>query len=101
MSSEMDATSPGIFELVPEVDPNGGRCLLENQTGGIEFCHYIPMGIRTDKAPVRYTLRTVLELDYLEWFWNMRYDSLSLDTRYNIFCGRVLTSFLFRLSVNF
>ena len=102
--SEADTASTGISELVLEADPNGGRCLLENQTGDIEFCHYIPMKIMTDDSPTPCTLAgsgRISQLKYLEWFWNMQRGSLSPNTHYNIFCGRGTFFSVFGLSVNF
>ncbi|KAJ3564508.1 hypothetical protein NP233_g8249 [Leucocoprinus birnbaumii] len=66
---------PDLKERVQAVDPNGGRCLVENcsSTRAIEYCHLVPRSF-----PQSY-------LESLEWYWNMRANTLNLDTRCNIF----------------
>ncbi|KAF8992490.1 hypothetical protein BDQ17DRAFT_1369461 [Cyathus striatus] len=66
-----------LHKRVEAVDPNGGRCLVENHSErqGVEYCHVMPRKLMyNDKL-----------LDSLEWNWNMRKGTLNLDTRYNVF----------------
>ncbi|KAH7920461.1 hypothetical protein BV22DRAFT_1133048 [Leucogyrophana mollusca] len=64
-------------ERVQAVDPNEGRCLVENcsSTRSIEYCHLL-----SRKSRQNATL-----LESLEWHWNMRVNILNLDTRRNVF----------------
>ncbi|KXN85948.1 Pre-mRNA-splicing factor brr2 [Leucoagaricus sp. SymC.cos] len=68
---------PNIKERVQAVDPNGGRCLVENcsSTRAIQYYHLVPRNVWTDSGI----------LDALEWHWNMRANTLNLDTRRNVF----------------
>ncbi|TFK23417.1 hypothetical protein FA15DRAFT_670528 [Coprinopsis marcescibilis] len=59
------------------VDPNEGRCLVENclPERMVEFCHVVPRKFWRDRQ----------FLDSLEWYWRMRKNTLNLETRRNIF----------------
>ncbi|KAF8635003.1 hypothetical protein AX17_004049 [Amanita inopinata Kibby_2008] len=69
--------SPGGKKRVKTVDPNHGRCLIENcdEARAVEFAHCIPRSLRSKEEM----------LSNLEWHWDMKYYTLNLDTRYNIF----------------
>ncbi|KXN90286.1 hypothetical protein AN958_04427 [Leucoagaricus sp. SymC.cos] len=69
--------SPNIKERVQAVDPNGGRCLVENcsSTRAIEYYHLVPRKLWTNSGI----------LDALEWRWNMRANTLNIDTHCNVF----------------
>ncbi|KAF8992479.1 hypothetical protein BDQ17DRAFT_1546441 [Cyathus striatus] len=64
-----------IRKRVNAVDPNEGRCLVENCSDSIEYCHVLP----------RKLMQRDRLLDSLEWNWFMRKGDLNLDTRFNIF----------------
>ncbi|KAH7921539.1 hypothetical protein BV22DRAFT_1122097 [Leucogyrophana mollusca] len=73
----VDYVRPSTKERVQAVDPNEGRCLVENcsPTSSIEYCYLLSR---------KHWHNTGL-LDSLEWYWNMRANTLNLDTRRNIF----------------
>lgn len=62
---------------VRAVDPNEGRCLVENcvETRAVDFAHCFPR---------RMSFKRIM-MDNIEWHWNMRRNTLNLDTRRNIF----------------
>ncbi|KAF8435483.1 hypothetical protein L210DRAFT_3762736 [Boletus edulis BED1] len=59
------------------VDPHEGRCLIENcnPARAVEFAYCYPRRLTKDSARVT----------SLEYWWDMKYYTLNLDTRYNIF----------------
>ncbi|KAF9240197.1 hypothetical protein BU15DRAFT_74115 [Melanogaster broomeanus] len=61
-------------QLVRNVDPNHGRCLVTNRGAPIEFCHLLP----------RATSGVILSK--LERAWGIGYHKLNVDTRYNLMC---------------
>ncbi|TFK19818.1 hypothetical protein FA15DRAFT_157931 [Coprinopsis marcescibilis] len=71
-----------VIRRVQAVDPNGGRCLVENCSPAriVEYCHVVP----------RKLWRDTQLLDSLEWFWRMRKNTLNLETRRNIFAVRFI-----------
>ncbi|KAJ7233517.1 hypothetical protein B0H12DRAFT_1223030 [Mycena haematopus] len=65
-----------VKKLVKAADPHSGICLLTNApkpTQARQFCHALA---RRTKADV---------LTALEWWWQLDYWTLYIDTRYNIF----------------
>ncbi|KAF9240205.1 hypothetical protein BU15DRAFT_74122 [Melanogaster broomeanus] len=70
-------------QLVRNVDPNHGRCLVTNRGAPIEFCHLLP----------RATSGVVLSK--LEHAWGIGSHKLNVDTRYNLMCLRVDWHILF------
>ncbi|KAN0088094.1 hypothetical protein V8E55_006715 [Tylopilus felleus] len=62
---------------VLDADPHKGRCLIENcnPTRAVEFAHCYPRSLTKESA----------RMTRLEYWWNMKYQTLNLDTRYNIF----------------
>ncbi|KAF8637443.1 hypothetical protein AX17_002808 [Amanita inopinata Kibby_2008] len=70
--------SDGTKIRVRTVDPNGGRCLIENcaKYRAVQFVHCFPKRLQNDDKL----------LGNIEWHWDMEYRTLNLDTRYNIFC---------------
>ncbi|KAF5348152.1 hypothetical protein D9756_010774 [Leucocoprinus leucothites] len=69
--------SSNLKERVQAVDPTGGRCLVENcsSTRAIEYCYLVP--------PRSWQISGILNA--LEWHWNMRANTLNLDTGRNVF----------------
>ncbi|KAG6372243.1 hypothetical protein JVT61DRAFT_8044 [Boletus reticuloceps] len=59
------------------VDPHKGRCLIQNcnPARAVEFAHCYPRRLTKDSA----------RMASLEYWWDMKYHTLNLDTRYNIF----------------
>lgn len=81
---------------VLDADPHKGRCLIENcnPTRAVEFAHCYPRSLTKESARVSSfseMLNTILsfscQMTRLEYWWNMKYQTLNLDTRYNIFPG--------------
>ncbi|KIJ23681.1 hypothetical protein M422DRAFT_39494 [Sphaerobolus stellatus SS14] len=53
-------------------DPNDGKCLLSLQSAPVQACRLVPRRLRGSK------------LKSLEWWWGLPYNTLNVDTRYNI-----------------
>ncbi|KAF7424973.1 hypothetical protein PC9H_010284 [Pleurotus ostreatus] len=68
--------SRGTKIRVDSVDPNQGRCLIENclKFREVEYCHVIP----------RSFTKFTDNMTNLEWYWGLRHSTLDLDTRRNI-----------------
>ncbi|EKM76556.1 hypothetical protein AGABI1DRAFT_108650 [Agaricus bisporus var. burnettii JB137-S8] len=56
---------------------NQRRCLIQNLPNGhtVQYCHMIPRKLTKNEDLMA----------SLEWYWNMPYKSLHLNTRYNVF----------------
>ena len=94
-----------LKERVLEIDPNHGRCIVENcdTSRAIEYCHIFSRSYWDHSSLVRgfYILagmRLMMhhsQLSSLEWFWKMRARTLNLDTCRNV----VPSEFCFALMV--
>ncbi|KAL0959459.1 hypothetical protein HGRIS_011172 [Hohenbuehelia grisea] len=71
-----EVPSRGTKIRVDSVDPNQGRCLIENclKFREVEYCHVIP----------RSFTKFTDNMTNLEWYWGLRHSTLNLDTRRNI-----------------
>jgi hypothetical protein len=89
--------SDGTKKRVLRVDPNNGRCLIENcnPARAVEFAHCYPRSLTKESARVssifenadNTLLSSFRQMTSLEYWWDMRFQTLNLDTRYNIFPG--------------
>ncbi|KAJ7450037.1 hypothetical protein B0H11DRAFT_324935 [Mycena galericulata] len=73
--STKSSIAPTAKRLATAADPNGGICLLTNAPHpdcSRQFCHVI----------ARRTINRILTI--LEWWWQMAYWTLYIDTRFNI-----------------
>ncbi|TFK24158.1 hypothetical protein FA15DRAFT_669811 [Coprinopsis marcescibilis] len=77
--SDLGSAPESVIRRVLAVDPNNGRCLVENcsPNRGIEYHPVLPQ---------KYWRNSSL-LEALEWYWNMRKDGLNFETRRNMFAA--------------
>ncbi|KAF8445086.1 hypothetical protein L210DRAFT_3758925 [Boletus edulis BED1] len=77
-----ESVSDEAKKRVLAVDPHKGRCLIENcnPARAVKFAHCYPRRLTKDSA----------QMASLEYWWDMKYCTLNLDTRYNIFPGMPL-----------
>ena len=85
-----------------KVDPCKGRCLIQNvsHTHGVAYTHCVPIDLREWDDDLVWGSSLFFssnwrvafwfwnsKLTKVEWYWGMRYFTLNLDTRYNVFPG--------------
>lgn len=80
---------------VMKADPNHGRCLVTNCAPdlAVEFAHCVPRSLAANidlvcayiKLCPASIITHYLQMEKLEWCWNLQLGTLNLDTRFNIF----------------